>query len=87
MGEAVKLVKAGRPNTAFMFFGVEEGAVAYTCAVPESLVAKGFSASDWANQVKDCLGGRGGGKDELAQGTGSDESKVGQCCGHPCFVL
>ena len=81
MGEAVKLVKAGRPDTAFMFFGVEEGAVAYTCSVPEAMVAKGFTASDWANQVKDCLGGRGGGKDLVAQGTGADETKVRGCQG------
>eukprot|EP00045_Choanoeca_perplexa_P011911 m.127903 g.127903 ORF g.127903 m.127903 type:complete len:994 (+) comp15809_c0_seq8:1339-4320(+) len=76
MGEAVKLVKAGRPETAFMFFGVEEGAVAYTCAVPKAMVEQGFSASEWANQVKECLGGRGGGKDLVAQGAGTDDSKV-----------
>ena len=77
IGEALKLLKPGLPDTAFMFFGVEEGAVAFSCQVPKALVeSKGVSAGDWVKAVNEVLGGRGGGRDLVAQGTSDNDCKV-----------
>jgi len=35
IGEAMKILKESAPDTACMFFGVEEGKVAYSCQVPQ----------------------------------------------------
>ncbi|EDQ92223.1 uncharacterized protein MONBRDRAFT_14194 [Monosiga brevicollis MX1] len=76
IGEALKVLKVGRPDTAFMFFGVEEGGVAFNCMVPEALVAKGLKAGDWVSEVNKVLGGRGGGRDLVAQGSADQDGKV-----------
>jgi alanyl-tRNA synthetase len=76
IAQAINLLEPGRPEAPMLFFGVEDGAVAYNCLVPKSLVAKGFSAADWVNEVGAVLGGRGGGKPDKAQGSAADDSKV-----------
>ncbi|EGD79715.1 alanyl-tRNA synthetase [Salpingoeca rosetta] len=77
IGEALKLLKKKLPDVAFMFFGAEEGAVAYTCQVPKAMVdEKGIKASEWIKRVNEVLGGRGGGRDLVAQGTADDSTKL-----------
>lgn len=44
----------------------------------QDTVAKGFKASDWVSKIAEVFNGKCGGKDEQAQGAGSDASKVDQ---------
>lgn len=44
--------------------------------VPASLVAKGLKANEWASKAAAVVGGKGGGKAEIAQGAGPDVSKA-----------
>jgi alanyl-tRNA synthetase len=76
MSEALKMLKTSVPEVAFMFFGVEEGSIAYCCQVPKALTEKGLKAGDWVKAVNNLLGGRGGGKDLVAQGSATDDSKA-----------
>eukprot|EP00049_Salpingoeca_infusionum_P002328 m.55710 g.55710 ORF g.55710 m.55710 type:complete len:978 (+) comp11511_c0_seq1:321-3254(+) len=76
IGEALRMLKAELPETAFLFFGVEEGSVCYNAQVPKSMVAAGFKAGDWIKAVNEQTGGRGGGKDLVAQGASQDEGVV-----------
>jgi alanyl-tRNA synthetase len=40
------------------------------------LVAKGLSAVQWASVISDKVGGKKGGKDESAQGSGTDAGQA-----------
>ncbi|KAI9304873.1 alanyl-tRNA synthetase [Cunninghamella echinulata] len=48
------------------------GRVSHNCIVGKSLISQGFKASDWATVVSDKIGGKKGGKDETAQGSGDN---------------
>jgi alanyl-tRNA synthetase len=49
------------------------GRVAHNCIVGKSLITDhGFKASDWAGVVADKVGGKKGGKDDSAQGSGDN---------------
>ncbi|RKP10011.1 alanyl-tRNA synthetase [Thamnocephalis sphaerospora] len=68
---AVQHVKS-LPNKAAYFFSVDEaaGRVSHQCYVPKTLIARGLKASEWAGAVSEKVGGKKGGKDETAQGSG-----------------
>lgn len=42
----------------------------------QELIAKGFKASDWADVVAEKVGGKKGGKDDSAQGAGTEVDRV-----------
>ncbi|KAI9278638.1 alanyl-tRNA synthetase [Phascolomyces articulosus] len=46
------------------------GRVSHNCIVSKELVSQGFKASEWAEVVAQKVGGKKGGKDEAAQGSG-----------------
>ncbi|KAJ7084272.1 tRNA synthetases class II (A)-domain-containing protein [Mycena belliarum] len=50
--------------------------VAHVNYVPPSTKAKGADARTWATQVSEVLGGKAGGKDDSAQGVGTQVDKV-----------
>lgn len=58
-----------------MLFSVDEerGRLICLCGVPKQVVAdKGLSAVEWVRQVAEVIGGKGGGKDESAQASGTN---------------
>jgi len=66
------------PNVAVLLFGVDsaKNKFAALASVPASLTGK-LDASQWVSAtVVDVCGGKGGGKQERAQGSGDDASKV-----------
>ncbi|XP_045458972.1 alanine--tRNA ligase, cytoplasmic [Melitaea cinxia] len=71
---ALKQVKQLQPNTAAMFFSVDEDSNKIFClaAVPKSLNEKGLVASEWVQSVVPVIGGKGGGKAESAQASGNN---------------
>ncbi|GAB4383259.1 MAG: alanine--tRNA ligase [Phycisphaerales bacterium] len=59
----------------------ESGRVSVMAAVPKPLIGRGLKANDWVREVTAIMGGKGGGKPELAQGAGSEIDKLKQAAG------
>jgi len=53
-----------------------DGRVVLLAAVTKDLVGKGIKAGDLIKQVAPVVGGKGGGRPDMAQGGGSDASKI-----------
>ncbi|CAH0404764.1 unnamed protein product [Chilo suppressalis] len=75
---ALKQVKALCPNTAAIFFSVDNDANKIYClaAVPKNLIEKGLLASEWVQSVVTIMGGKGGGKAESAQASGNKPQNI-----------
>ena len=65
----------GQPG-AVVIIGVAEGKVAVVAAVNDEARGRGVSANDLVRAVGPLVGGKGGGKDDVAQGGGTDASRV-----------
>jgi len=74
---AVNYIKSLK-NKAALFVSVDEssGRVSHQCIVPKAFAKAGFKAIDWATVVADKVGGKKGGKDESAQGSGTEIAAV-----------
>ena len=59
----------------------DAGKVSVMAAVPKSLIGRGLKAGDWVREVTAIMGGKGGGKPELAQGAGSEIDRLKQAAG------
>jgi len=59
------------PNMAFCLLSNAGGTLAVVAGVPKALLEK-YSAKAWTGKVLDAIGGKGGGSDAKAMGTGSD---------------
>ncbi|KAJ1643212.1 Alanine--tRNA ligase [Coemansia asiatica] len=66
----------GLKNKAVYFIAVDGSRVAHQCVVGKPIVQRGLKANEWAKCVSDIVGGKNGGKEESAQGSGVDVSKV-----------
>ena len=66
---------AGQPG-AVVIIGASDGKVAAVAAVNDEGRARGLSANALIRAVGPLLGGKGGGKDDVAQGGGSDASRI-----------
>ena len=80
--ESMKKFKAELPDTAVLLLSVgqEEGVDRVICHayVPKSAVRLGMTASEWLQRVMLVIDGKGGGKDMVAQGTGTKLEAVDQ---------
>jgi len=56
---------------------VDEGKVSVVAAASDDLVKDGANAGKLVNAVLTAVGGKGGGKPQLAQGGGGDPAKLG----------
>jgi len=65
----------GQPG-AVVIIGVADGKVAVVAAVNDEARSRGVSANDLVRAVGPLVGGKGGGKDDVAQGGGTDASRV-----------
>ena len=73
------LVAQGKKlGKALYVFSVEpeSGKVVHVNFVPPSLKSKGLDARQWATKVSEVVGGKAGGKEDSAQGTGAEVGKV-----------
>lgn len=61
---------------AVVVIGAAEGKVSVVAAVNEQARAVGISANELVRAVGPLVGGKGGGKDDVAQGGGSDASRI-----------
>lgn len=77
---AMKQYKASSPETAAMFFTVDNDNNKILCmsCVPKALASQGFGADKWVQKVAPIISGKGGGKGEAAQATGSNTKALNQ---------
>ncbi|KAJ2121232.1 Alanine--tRNA ligase [Coemansia sp. RSA 720] len=63
---------------AVYFIGTDESGsrVAHQCVVGKELLPRGLKACEWADAVSQVVGGKKGGKDESAQGSGTEVAKI-----------
>mgnify|MGYP003334821987 CR=1 FL=1 len=65
----------GEPGVVVVL-GVDDGKVSVVAATNDEARARGLSANDLVRALGPLLGGKGGGKDDVAQGGGTDASRV-----------
>ena len=61
---------------AAVIIGVADGKVAVVAASNDAAQARGIRANDLVAEVAPMLGGRGGGREDIAQGGGTDLSRI-----------
>ncbi|MEZ5095000.1 MAG: DHHA1 domain-containing protein [Nocardioides sp.] len=66
---------AGAPG-AVVVIGAQDGKVAVVAAVNDEARARGVSANELVRAVGPLVGGKGGGKDDVAQGGGTDATRI-----------
>ena len=73
---AVDSLKTKSPSYAVMVAGSANDKVTFVAAVSDDLNKKGLKAGDWVKQAATLTGGGGGGRPQMAQGSGKDASKI-----------
>ncbi len=66
---------AGQPGVVVVI-GEADGKVSVVAATNDEARARGLSANDLVRAVGPLVGGKGGGKDDVAQGGGTDASRI-----------
>ena len=69
-------LKKRAPSHGIVLASVNEGKVSIVAAVSDDLVAGGLKAGDWLRETVTHVGGKGGGRPQLAQGSGNDTAKL-----------
>jgi len=81
LNTALLQVQKNNPKLAAMFFSIDHDAnkVLCLCQVPKDMVSeKGLKANEWMKSVAGVIGGKGGGKELSAQGSGDQITGVDQ---------
>jgi alanyl-tRNA synthetase len=75
---AMDTVRSKHPSSAILLVSADEaeGKVSIVAQSPEAVVKKGLKAGDWVREVSAVVGGKGGGRPDMAQGGGTDPSKA-----------
>ena len=73
---AVKKLRSLLPETAALFLSRDDSRVIAVSSVPKSVIEAGLKAKEWVAQVNTIIDGKGGGKDDTAQGSGSKVTAV-----------
>ncbi|KAJ2718309.1 Alanine--tRNA ligase [Coemansia sp. Benny D115] len=77
MSQVATYVK-GLKNKAVYFIAADGPRVAHQCVVGKPLVERGLKANEWAECVSQIVGGKKGGKEESAQGSGTEVARIGE---------
>lgn len=72
----VDSIKTRQPTYAIMLACGAEDKAAFVAAVSDDLIKKGLKAGDWVRQTAQVAGGGGGGRPNLAQGSGKDPTQI-----------
>ncbi|KRT80774.1 tRNA synthetase [Oryctes borbonicus] len=80
LDSALKQVKSLSPQTSAMFFSADEENNKIFClsTVPKEAQEKGLKANEWVLSVASIMGGKGGGKGDSAQASGSNTTCLNQ---------
>jgi alanyl-tRNA synthetase len=73
---AIDSLRKKTPTHAIILATSDDQKVTFVAAVSDDVIAKGLKAGDWVKQVAAVTGGGGGGRPQMAQGSGKDPSKI-----------
>lgn len=74
---AVKQIKSISPKTAAMFISCDDKKIICLASVPsETVSTSGLKANEWVQQVSPIINGKGGGKPESAQASGTNVNAI-----------
>jgi len=73
---AIDSLRKKSPTHAILLATADDQKVTFVAAVSDDVIAKGLKAGDWVKQVAAVTGGGGGGRPQMAQGSGKDPSKI-----------
>ncbi len=76
MGSLAEALRAKKPGLVVVLLGESGGKAVVLAAVAKELLPRGLSAGGIVQKLAVTLGGRGGGKPDLAQGGGGDPAKI-----------
>jgi alanyl-tRNA synthetase len=78
MSDALKAIRDKHKDTSVLVISadVEKKKVSVVAHVAPEHVEKGLKADEWCRKAAAAVGGKGGGKPQIAQGSGNDPSKV-----------
>ncbi len=81
---ALGTIAGACPGKAVMLLSPDQdaGRVSVMASVPANLVGEGLRAGDWVREVAGVMGGKGGGRPDSAQGSGSDPGKLHEATAH-----
>ena len=81
---AVATILQAVPNKAVMVLSPDSGSgrVAVMASVSESMIKRGLKAGDWIRETTSMMGGKGGGRPNSAQGSGTDVGKIKEAAEH-----
>ena len=71
--------KAG--SYAVLLGSADDGKVSFVAAVSDDLIKQGLKAGDWIKETAKTAGGGGGGRPQMAQGSGKNPRKAGRGAG------
>lgn len=80
LDSALKKVKTLSPETSALFLSVDpdKNKIFALSAVPKSAITKGLKANEWVQAITSIMNGKGGGKPESAQASGSNASGLNE---------
>lgn len=75
---ALKQIKLLKPDASAMFFSVDQdnGKIFCLASASKQAIQKGLKANEWVNHITKIINGKGGGKPESAQASGSNIAKI-----------
>ncbi|XP_019864269.1 PREDICTED: alanine--tRNA ligase, cytoplasmic-like [Amphimedon queenslandica] len=78
LDNALKQFKSLAPTVAALLLSVDHDNHKILCLsnVPKNAIAKGLKANEWVQAVSVTIGGKGGGRDNTAQATGTNVGKL-----------
>jgi alanyl-tRNA synthetase len=84
LAAAMTTIRERAPSVGIMILSPDPdgGRVSVMAAVPKALIGRGLSAGEWVRSVSAVLGGKGGGKPDMAQGAGPEISKLREAAAH-----
>jgi alanyl-tRNA synthetase len=74
--ELVDFLRDKSGSGAVMLAAVAQGGVLLIAGLTDDLIKRGLKAGDWIKQVAAIMGGSGGGRPNMAQGSGKDPAKL-----------
>jgi alanyl-tRNA synthetase len=78
MRELIDTIRKKMPSSAILLAAGEEGKVTIVCGISRDLQSKNISAGDWIKAAAEAVGGKGGGRPDMAQAGGKHPEKISE---------